>query len=151
MPGFPPAPPVLSADNQASLRSFLMGATTNYCIVAERLTGLGLPKVRRHDFVVGDVDGADGGDDDYEVHLITLPLEIATGNYATAMAALKLLLPVWAKSDTDLDLNMRLPGFGEFYYTGRPRGLDPDVSKMEYGIIQVDCVFEALDPNIHFI
>lgn len=150
MPGFAPGAPVL-ADNQATLRSTLMGAGTNYCFDPAKIKGLGLPSVRDHDFDLAGVDGADGGDDTYGVRIITFGIEIATGNYTSAMTAYKSLLAVWARSSTNIELRMRLPGFGEFYVMGRPRGLDEDLANMEFGIVLALARFDALDPTLYFV
>ena len=53
----------------------------------------------------------------------------------------------WAPTSTDTSLDICLPGTGTIRYTGRPRGVDLDLTDLGFGSARVRLVFDALDPD----
>jgi hypothetical protein len=57
----------------------------------------------------------------------------------------------WATSEITLALYFKLPGFGKCRLSGRPRGLEVDMSGMKYGMAIALGTFVCGDPSILFL
>lgn len=141
------------ADYTFEVRATLLGFGTSYEISGRAsIGGLGTPPTKTADLDLADADGSYAGRDRRASRVITIPLEIV-GTPAAAGAALKTLTEtIWAPSAIDIPLYMQLPGFGKFYVKGRPRGpVDPDLSSIHFGIINVLVTFVAPNPTITYV
>lgn len=145
-----PAGDLVVADHQFELRTTLTGFGTPYLIAYESIAGIGNPAPKVNDADLGHDKGAYLGRDYPAVRVITIPY-VLRGTAAAVGANFKALCTAWASSETDLPLHGRLPGFGKFTVTGRPRGLLDDLSQANRGVIRALATFVAGDPTVTWL
>lgn len=141
-----PAGDKVVADHQVEIRGTLTGATTPYPISFENVGGLGVPEAKTNDTTLAHAPGAYLGRDYTGVRVITIPY-VLRGTAATVGANLLTLGTLWASSETDLPLHMRLPGMGHLTFTGRPRALLDDLSMLNRGAVRALATFVCGDPS----
>lgn len=142
---------LLSADWQLELRTSLFGAGQTWDNSTGGWTGLGGTATKTQDVSLDQTDGEIAGTDRRGPRLLTFPLETGGSSPATAMADLSDLLDAWAPSTTDVELHLRLPGWGHFMVAGRPRGAAEDLSLVHAGIVKVLATFYCPDPTITYL
>lgn len=138
------------------LRGLLHGPDTAYTVDRERgaYKGLGTPLPKSADVDRDGAAGAYGAGDLPGVRIITAAFLITAPNAApglqasTVMNALSAMCNAWASSDVEIPLYIRMAGWGRFFVSGYPRGVDEDVSLAELGIVRVLARFDALTPSI---
>lgn len=150
---------LIVADYQLELRGLLHGPTTRFSWKTT-WTGLGVPAVKTTDVALDQQDGDYPGRDALTARILTFPVEwggqvpIGGGDFrpgtpADVMTDLTSLSSAWATAETDqVQLHMRLPGWGHFYVIGRPRGLVEDLTNLKSGEGAALLTFHALDPTI---
>jgi len=130
---------------QAQLGSLIVGAGTDY-VFDGPITGLGVPAPRTSDLELP-TGGILGGRDLPAKKTIGIAVSIVATDAADAMGAVDTLTAAWAPTSTDTYLDICLPGWGTVRYTGRPRGVDLDLTDLQAGNARARLVFDALDPN----
>lgn len=146
-----PAGDLVVADWTYEIRTTLFGDGTNYKVDDANIDGLGVAPVRTADVDLEQADGAYGSPDWYGPRVILIPL-IFNGSASDVGGWLKTWqTTIWVKSTTDIPLYMQLPGYGKFYVNGRPRGFDPDVRFLKFGLVTAEATFVALDPTITYV
>lgn len=130
---------------QAQLGSLIVGAGTDY-IFDGPITGLGVPTPRSSDLDLP-TGGTLGGRDLPDRRALGLPVSILGDDPADVMDSVAALNTAWAPTSTDTYLDICLPGAGVVRYTGRPRGVDLDLSDLHTGAARARLVFDALDPD----
>ncbi len=129
----------------AELQGVLVGGT-GAVIAPPGIGGVGEPTPKSQDVALNHADGAYGGPDYRSPKVITVPILIEEPTAAAAMAVFDTLMTAWAPTTTDVELHLRLPGWGHVKYLGRPRGLAEDFSLMPEGVINCMGTFVALSP-----
>lgn len=129
----------------AQLGSLVVGAGTAYTFDGP-ITGLGVPSPRTSDLELP-TGGTLGGRDLPSRRTIGLAVSILAVDAATVMDAVDTLNAAWAPTSTDTYLDICLPGWGTVRYTGRPRGVDLDLTDLFTGAARARLVFDALDPD----
>jgi hypothetical protein len=129
----------------AQLGSLVVGAGTAY-VFDGPITGLGVPAPRTSDLDLP-TGGTVGGRDLPSPRSIGIPVSVLADTPAAAMTAVDVLLTAWAPTSTDTYLDLCLPGWGTVRYTGRPRGVDLDLSDLQAGNARARLMFDALDPD----
>lgn len=140
---------LIEKDHQFELRGTLHGTGTTFDNDRGGWTGLGLPAWKTQDVELDGDDGSFLGRDYYASRILTFPVTWH-GTQAEVMESLLDLTDAWSRSSSDLELWMRLPGWGLFYVTGRPRGLQEDLSRLASGEGAALLTFVAGDPAITF-
>lgn len=146
-----PAGDLITEDWQGELRATLLGEGSDYPFGPGAITGLGLPPLKTADVDLAHADGAYGSPDYLASRIITIPMQIGGSTDAAAMTALTDLIAAWAPSDVDIELHLRLPGWGHFKVSGRPRGLDAELAQLKSGEIATLGTFVALNPTITYL
>lgn len=142
-----PAGDLLTADWQVELQGLLMGAGTSYRIAPPGVQGLAVPSVKSNDTNLAHTHGSYAGKDYYGPRLITVPLRWGGAGQATAMNNLATLVDAWEPVAADVEIWFRWPGWGEFYFVGRPRGCEESPALLKAGEMAAMCTFVALDPT----
>lgn len=121
--------PTISTDWQARLveRDFLIGRDTDYPGLGG-IRGLGVPEPRRSDQQRGQGDGDARGPDRYPARTLTMPVVVLGDTDDDTWGNYRALAVAWQRSQTDLELQLRLPGSAQTVvsYFGRPSGLPGD-------------------------
>lgn len=137
------------ADYQWELRATLMGATTVFLPDLPGIAGLGEVVPKSNDVDLEGDDGAYATKDFDAPRVITIPMRISQSSPANAMNSFGTLKAVWAHSNAaDIPLYIRLPGWGRFYVTGRPRGLKENLVDLKSSVIPVLATFFCPKPVI---
>lgn len=131
---------------QAQVGSFVVGAGTAYPFDGP-ITGLGVPSPRTSDLDKGDQPGVFGGRDVPSKRTIGLSVAVLGADAAAVMDSIDTLNAAWAPTSTDTNLDICLPGMGTRTWTGRPRGVDLDLTYLAYGAARARLTFDALDPD----
>jgi hypothetical protein len=129
----------------AQLGSLVVGAGTDY-VFDGPITGLGVPAPRTADLDLP-TGGTLGGRDLPARRTIGLPVSILADGPAAVRDAVDTLNAAWAPTSTDTYLDICLPGWGTVRYTGRPRGVDLDLTDLFAGAARARLIFDALDPD----
>jgi len=129
---------------QAELNGLTVGAGTDYQFDGP-ITGLGVPAPRTSDLDLP-TGGTLAGRDLPTRRTIGLPVSILGADADDAMDLVAALTAAWAPTSTDTYLDVCLPGTGTVRYTGRPRGVDLDLTDLKGGAPSARLVFDALDP-----
>jgi hypothetical protein len=129
---------------QAQLGSLVVGAGTAY-VFDGPITGLGVPAPRTSDLDLP-TGGTMGGRDLPTRRTIGIPVSIVAADPDAVMDAVDALNAAWAPTSTDTYLDICLPG-RTVRYTGRPRGVDLDLTDLFTGAARARLVFDALDPD----
>lgn len=146
-----PAGDLVIADFTYEIRTTLFGDGTNYLVDDENIEGLGTAPVRTADVDLFHEDGSYGSPDTYGPRVILIPL-LFRGTASQVGGWVKTWqTTIWAKSSTDIPLFMQLPGYGKFSVEGRPRGFDPDLRYLKFGLVTAEATFVALDPTITYV
>lgn len=130
---------------QAELNSVIVGAGTAY-VFDGPITGLGVPAPRTADLDLP-TGGTLGGRDLPSRRTIGLPVSVLGADAAAVMDSVETLNAAWAPTSTDTSLDICLPGIGTIRYTGRPRGVDLDLTDLGHGAARARLLFDALDPD----
>lgn len=133
------------AEWSAQLGSVVVGAGTAY-VFDGPITGLGVPAPRTSDLDLP-TGGTLGGRDLPARRTIGLPVSILADDAAAVMTAVGTLTEAWAPTSEDTTLDICLPGTGTVRYTGRPRGVDLDLTDLHTGAARARLLFDALDPD----
>jgi hypothetical protein len=133
------------AEWTAQLGSLVVGAGTAY-VFDGPITGLGVPAPRTSDLDLP-TGGTLGGRDLPSRRTIGLPVTILAADATAVMDAVDTLNAAWAPTSTDTHLDICLPGWGTVRYTGRPRGVDLDLTDLFTGAARARLTFDALDPD----
>jgi hypothetical protein len=133
------------AEWSAQLGSVVVGAGTVY-VLDGPITGLGVPAPRTSDLDLP-TGGTLGGRDLPARRTIAIPVSILRATPADVMDSVDALNAAWAPTSTDTDLDICLPGWGTVRFTGRPRGLDLDLTDLQAGAARARLTFDALDPD----
>lgn len=132
------------------LEGVLTGTGTPYDInPSPGIRGLGVPRPKTADSRYDGHHGTYGSPDFAGSRVITIPYAIGGVDPATAMNYFTVLSEAWYPKTVDVELHLRLPGWGHVYLLGRPRGLDDDLVHLRSGEIAMLATFEALDPTIY--
>lgn len=141
---------LITVDYQFQLGTLLHGPGSTFENDEAGWSGLGLPSFKTQDVELDGADGAFLGRDFYAARILTFPI-LWTGTPEEVMDALTDLNAAWGRSElTDVDLYMRLPGWGVFHVSGRPRGLTEDLSLLPHGIGAALLTFQTADPELIF-
>lgn len=140
-----PAGDLLVADHQIEIRGTLTGAGTPWLLAFEGVGGLGVPQAKTHDTDLAHAAGAYFGRDFGGVRILTVPY-IMRGTTAATGAAFLNLNALWAPSEVDLPLHVRLAGLGHLSFVGRPRGLAEDLSQLNRGVARALATFACSSP-----
>lgn len=143
-----PAGDLLVADYQAELRATLTGAGTVYEIDEDGISGLGVPGAKTADVDLGHSAGAYLGRDYTGMRVITIPYLVHADTAALAWSQFQTLSTVWASSETDVPLHLRLPGAVRLSCNGRPRGLADDLSLLGVGVVRALATFACGSPTL---
>lgn len=138
--------PTPTLDYQASVDGFLMGTGTNFLFGANGIDGLGNPPTKSADVQLDGRHGIFASPDYMEARPILIHLEIVKDAAADAFNALASLATAWLPTVANVELHIRLPGWGHIYYNGRPRGLDDHCEDAPNGRIWCEAEFLATDP-----
>lgn len=130
-------------DYQAELNGLTLGEGTQYLF--EGITGLGVPAPRTSDLDLP-TGGTLGGRDLPAVRRIGLAVVLVPGD-TDLMELVADLNDAWAPASDDTTLSIQLPGMDLTAWTGRPRGVDLDLSGISFGWARARLVFDALDPD----
>jgi len=130
---------------QAELGGVTVGYDTDY-VFDGPITGLGVPAPRTSDLELP-TGGVLGGRDLKAHRTIGLAVSIVGTDAADVMDSADALCAAWAPTSTDTYLDICLPGTGTVRYTGRPRGVDLDLTDLFTGAARARLVFDALDPD----
>lgn len=133
------------AEWSAQLGSLVVGAGTAYTFDGP-ITGLGVPAPRTSDLDLP-TGGTLGGRDLPAPRSIGIPVSILGDDAAAVMDSVDSLNTAWAPTSTDTYLDICLPGMGTIRYTGRPRGVDLDLTDLFTGAARARLIFDALDPD----
>jgi hypothetical protein len=144
-----PAGDLIEADDQLELRGVLMGAGTDWIITPPGVQGLGIT-VKSQDVDREHAAGVYSGRDYAGPRVLTFPMATTQDTAAEAGEAYVDLLEVWAGSETDLELHLRLPGFGHMSFLGRPRGLVENLNGLHGGAVEVLATFFCGTPTITY-
>lgn len=119
----------ITQDWQARLveRDLLIGRGTNYPGLGG-MTGLGILAPRASGQQRGLADGDSFGTHRYPARTLALPVQVLGDTDADRWQNWRALASAWRRSDTDLALDVRIPGMAEttMRYYGRPFGLIGD-------------------------
>lgn len=129
----------------AQLGSLTVGDGTDY-VLDGPITGLGVPAPRTSDLDLP-TGGTLGGRDLPSRRTIGIPVSIVGDSAADVMGSVDDLNAAWAPTSTDTYLDICLPGWGTVRYTGRPRGVDLDLTDLHTGAARARLIFDALDPD----
>lgn len=141
---------LITLDYHLELRGLLMGPGTPYHFEGP-WTGLGFAGVKTADVELDQAPGVYPGRDYLAARVLTFPLAFGGGTPAACMVAFRDLLAAWAPSTaTDVELWGRLPGWGTFTVTGRPRGLVEDLTGLKGGEGKALATFFCPDPEVLF-
>lgn len=130
---------------QAQIGAVTVGAGTAY-VFDGPITGLGVPAPRTSDLDLP-TGGTLGGRDLKTRRVIGLPVSIIGAGPADVMDSADVLCAAWAPTSTDTYLDICLPGAGTVRYTGRPRGVDLDLTDLHCGSVRARLLFDALNPD----
>lgn len=131
------------------LEGLLTGIETPYDIVMPPgIRGLGVRAKTSRSPYHGH-HGTYGAPDFQASPVITVPYAIGGVTPAEAMNYFAILRESWSPVVEDVELHLRLPGWGHIYLLGRPVGLDDDLVELGAGEIGALATFEALDPTIY--
>lgn len=140
---------LITADYQAELRATLVGTTTNYDLVDVEIT----KQRRTTDVPKLLADGKFGGKHWIESILITLTLNAKGTSDSNLTTNLATLETAWARSQSDIDFVLRLPGWGTKgkKISGRPveyeEGVFAPTRVVNFHQLGVRCQFEGLTPT----
>ena len=141
-----PAGDLLDGDYQAELAGKLFKSGGTLSLVAPFVEGLGVPDVKSYDVDLEGQDGFYANTDRKGARLVTLHILIRS-TAAGAWTALEGLQTTFdAAGDTELWFQM--PTGRQFSLIGRPRGLDADLTNIEFGVIKCEGHFYCADPTI---
>jgi len=142
-----PAGALVSADWHVEIRGTLTGPGTDYQLGPRVIEGLDVPQAKSNDVDLAHAAGVYQGRDYTGPRVISIDYAI-DGNSVAASAgsAFVALSALWAASETDLPLHMRVPGFGHIVFTGRPRGLLGDLSDLSIGFVRAQATFFCGNP-----
>lgn len=148
-----PAGDLLVADWQIELQGVLTGHGTTYRIGPRRISGLGVPPTKTADTKLDGADGSVGSPDHADVRILIVDYVINATTNALAFDALEALSVPWSPVSANVELHVRLPGWGHVMLFGRPRGLEPtiDDSRFLAGVLPCIAEFHALDPTIYTV
>lgn len=143
---------LLTADWQWELDStslFGTGQNGVWIQLGQSIEGLGAPDAKTADVPLYGRDGAAGNPDFNDVRIILIPA-LLRGTPAVTGANMKALAALWAPVEVDVTLALQLPGWGQFYVNGRPRGCKPDTADFNRitGLIRTVLRFDCLDPTM---
>jgi len=136
---------VTLAEWTAQLGSLTVGAGTAYTFDGP-ITGLGVPAPRTADLDLP-TGGTLPGRDLPSRRTIGIPVALLGDDAADVMGLVATLNTAWAPTSTDTTLEICLPGMGTVRYTGRPRGVDLDLTDLYTGAARARLLFDALDPT----
>jgi hypothetical protein len=141
---------LITADGQFELRALLFGEGTIYTNRPGSPKGLGVG-VKTNDVQLGHADGVYTGPEYRAARLLSWDIQIVAPTGEAAFTAAAALLEAFSPSSTDLELWGQLPGFGLFWFLGRPRGCDlvPIIASPAVGHIELHAEFLAGDPTMH--
>ncbi len=132
---------------EIAARSFTFGRGTNYPGIGGIRGAYGTPTPEADDLRLVGRDGTVGGLDRYPSREITIPMQVLGDDGAAVDTNLAALKAAWRRSDSDLELQLRLAGATTFTYFGRPRGVrDAQLGKVESGAALVVATWVATDP-----
>lgn len=144
-----PAGDLVVADWQGEIRTTLFGADLDLGLARQNpVSGLGVPPIKDTDLAWAQKDGSYGGRDFYSPRVVTVAF-LLEGAPATALASLKTLHTIWAPSSVDITLYLRLPGFGKFYLSGRPRGVTDSIDVLSADFVSVDALATFVTTTNH--
>lgn len=130
---------------QAELGSVTVGADTDY-VLDGPITGLGVPAPRTSDLDLP-TGGTLGGRDLPARRTIGIPVAVNGADAADVMDLVDTLCAAWAPTSSDTTLDICLPGMGAVRWTGRPRGVDLDLTELHAGAARARLLFDALNPD----
>lgn len=144
---------LITDDWQVEIRGLLTGRGTTWRLGPKRIKGLGIANVKTADV---DLDGQDGtfGSPDYRgTRVLFVDYVINAATVDAAYDAFATLAAAWVPATANIQLHMRLPGFGHIYFTGRPRGLEDQSEdrRLLGGVLPCVAEFHALDPTIYTV
>lgn len=142
-----PAGDLITADWQAELRGALTGFGTSYAI-GTAIGGLDVPEAKGLDTDLGHAPGAYSGRDYTGVRIITIPY-ILKGTPAAVGDSFWTLSGIWAASETNMTLHLRVPGYGQIMVNGRPRALTASFEFLNVGHIAALASFFCGDPTLY--
>lgn len=134
-------------DWQGALDGVTFGAGTNYFFGAAGIEGLGVPQAKTADVDLVGQDGAYASPDFMGVRAILIHFTINLTTATAALAAFDSLAAAWEPVTADVELHLQIPGRGEVYYLGRPRGLEADLTLLSEGVIDAIGDFRAMSPR----
>lgn len=111
------------------------------------IDGLGGAEVEGQDIPWSLGDGSRATVDVNRSPLLAFGIRCKTGTVGTAETALRLAQTAWKAQAEDVELHIRIPGFGHVYYVGRTRGLNPVRVFPAGGIFTATVSFLATDPT----
>lgn len=127
------------------------GMCGDYVLLANNISGLGMPEAKVNDLTKADDHGTISGPDFAQSRLLSFPVAFHRDTAREAMVALRALKAAWRPAASDNVLSITIPGIGpsddtlRFY--GRPRSnLETDLHYLPGGIVNVLASFTALDP-----
>lgn len=135
-------------DYQVEIRTLVTGAGTSYLLDEEGIGGLGEPEAKSNDADLGHAAGSYLGRDYVGVRIITVPYLVVGTTPANTGTLFGTLRTAWATSETNIDLHLRLPGFGHLAVVGRPRGLICDMGRQKHSLIRAIGTFVCGDPTM---
>lgn len=141
---------LVEVDYHLELREHLHGPGTRFSWGPEGWAGFDLG-VKSQDVELDQANGSVAGRDYLSSMVLTFPAIFGGAGPANVMLDLADLREWWKPSSVDLELHARLPGWGHFAVTGRPRGLTSDLSRMPFGEGRALLTFVVHDPTIDFI
>lgn len=131
---------------QAQLGDLVVGAGTDY-VLDGPITGLGVPAPRTSDLDLP-TGGTVGGRDLPTKRTIGIAVSMVGDTSDEVMASVAALNTAWAPTSADdVTLDICLPGWGTVRWTGRPRGVDLDLTDLQAGAARARLVFDALNPD----
>lgn len=138
----------VTADYQGELRGVTFGAATNYRILTDGISGLGMPQSRSQVNPRGFSHGMAGSYDRLNERRISIPFRLTAATAAAVQVYVDALKVAFAPSDSDLELQLRIPGTGATIHSffGRPRQLVYRHELLAVGVVDVLASFDALDP-----
>ena len=148
-----PAGDTISQDYQWEIRTTLFGEGSNYGVDRKNIDGFGVPGARAADVELDQANGSYASPDYQGARIIIFPL-VFEGTPSAVGGYLKTWLQtLWVPAGSSLTIPLygQLPGLGKFYVNGSPRGLDPDISRIDFGIITAEATFVCPDPTITFV
>jgi len=139
--------PALTAETHVRLENLLMGPGTDYA-VGPGFNPNVFPDLSPTDVQAPLTDGMIGGLDLLGSRRIPVPLTVSCLSKDAAYDALRALGYAWRPRTANVPLYWR-DNVNQWFVLGRPRLVNPDMSLIHFGLIEVEARFEALDPRIY--